>query len=503
MNVEELAAKHQDNFPGYELVDFYDAAVPSYAIQLQVLVQEQRPLSPVDEFVLRTIDVGQVYFHDVVKFLGLEEAVVRSTLNRLQRSSYIAFVPGSQENVKLLLTTRGRRALSQIMVQQPILSNLPICQDALTGQVYVWRPLRQANTISELGLHVVPTFVESPKAEQLPFSTLQHLARKSQSDFVLGGRTRELACVIALEKYWTAYRIMRILQYVRPSDGALQLLVFDGSERSPEHAAALLEMQRQKRRPLRAYRKHEVPETDETTLTLINFEQREAAKRNLKRVPELELQLTQKQRQQREQETKLASPQIEERQEANFLLEQIRADIAKLSEEMQTLKKQAGPIEVLEMHQHRPKLIEALIIAKQEIILISPWMTPTAVDDEIMQTIGKALSKGVNVLIGYGFGKREDTKEYKLKQEDRVTEALRNVARGKKGQLRLFRFDDLHSKVLICDESFMIITSFNWLSFKGDPTYGSRQEHGTLIRARSELLREKQRWLNRFTELKT
>jgi phosphatidylserine/phosphatidylglycerophosphate/cardiolipin synthase-like enzyme len=39
--------------------------------------------------------------------------------------------------------------------------------------------------------------------------------------------------------------------------------------------------------------------------------------------------------------------------------------------------------------------------------------------------------------------------------------------------------NNMHSKVLICDEVFAVTTSFNWLSFKGDKNRPVRDETGT------------------------
>jgi len=44
-----------------------------------------------------------------------------------------------------------------------------------------------------------------------------------------------------------------------------------------------------------------------------------------------------------------------------------------------------------------------------------------------------------------------------------------------------------HAKVLIKDSEFAAITSFNWLSFKGDPHRTFRDEQGTLLQV-SELV---------------
>jgi hypothetical protein len=42
-----------------------------------------------------------------------------------------------------------------------------------------------------------------------------------------------------------------------------------------------------------------------------------------------------------------------------------------------------------------------------------------------------------------------------------------------------------HEKVLIVDHEFMVVTSFNWLSFRGE--WGQREEAGIYHRIRSEI----------------
>ncbi len=43
------------------------------------------------------------------------------------------------------------------------------------------------------------------------------------------------------------------------------------------------------------------------------------------------------------------------------------------------------------------------------------------------------------------------------------------------------RLGNTHAKVLIKDSEFAAVTSFNWLSFKGDPHRTFRDEQGTLL----------------------
>ena len=56
-------------------------------------------------------------------------------------------------------------------------------------------------------------------------------------------------------------------------------------------------------------------------------------------------------------------------------------------------------------------------------------------------------------------------------EADRDAEqALRRIA-DDYSHFHMTRLGDTHAKVLICDSRFSVVTSFNWLSFRGD-SYG-------------------------------
>jgi hypothetical protein len=60
------------------------------------------------------------------------------------------------------------------------------------------------------------------------------------------------------------------------------------------------------------------------------------------------------------------------------------------------------------------------------------------------------------------------------------------------------RFGNTHAKVLIKDHDFAAVTSFNWLSFKGDPNRPLRDEQGTLHQSREKVDQKFAELLPRF-----
>jgi phosphatidylserine/phosphatidylglycerophosphate/cardiolipin synthase-like enzyme len=87
------------------------------------------------------------------------------------------------------------------------------------------------------------------------------------------------------------------------------------------------------------------------------------------------------------------------------------------------------------------------------------------------------LERGVEVTIAYGIGKRDRNER---PSDATARESLAAIAKVFKN-FRLVRKGDTHAKVLLVDDLFFVTTSFNWLSFRGDPRLPMREEEGTMV----------------------
>lgn len=498
MNLEELAKKHANDFPGYELVDNYEAGFPSYVLQLEVLLQIKRPVPVLEEFILKAVEAGQTRVKDIADLLGLDHPIVEYGLDQLQLGNYVYFHlnPKNKNTIIVNITDKGRTALRELYLSEPEPDNFSVCMDALTGLLYPREPLRQAKVIRDQGYHEIPTLARQPSLEQLDLTTLKRLwAREQESQLQKEGsirsEQRELVELRAIEKTWTEYRLMRVLQYLRPDDGALMVQVFYRGDHMDAHDVALLNMENDKRRPLRAVLERDMPPKDEDIFTVIGQQKIEAARRNRSEIPLIQTEVANRQQVVKQTEEQEKSDLVDERREARYIVEEQRREIERLRDQIQTMQDQAGGTEALQMHEHRSKLFEALSSSKQQVIIISPWLNNEAVDNELQIAIGEALNRGVNILIGYGLGEPN-------RREEHIVRKLKELRKGKTGKLCLYRMRDIHSKVLICDDSFMVLTSFNWLSFAGDRNRGSRVEDGILTRDKSVIESKKNEWLDRL-----
>ena len=68
----------------------------------------------------------------------------------------------------------------------------------------------------------------------------------------------------------------------------------------------------------------------------------------------------------------------------------------------------------------------------------------------------------------------------------RATKQLSELAR-RKNNLHFKNFGDTHSKILLVDDHYAVIGSFNWLSFKGDPRKSFREEMSYFVNVKAKI----------------
>lgn len=147
-----------------------------------------------------------------------------------------------------------------------------------------------------------------------------------------------------------------------------------------------------------------------------------------------------------------------------------------------------SPVRSLEVFEHRLQLDRALKSATNRILIVSPWIRSAVVDQTFVALLEQRLRAGVRVHIGHGYGKDD-------RGSDKVAlERLGELAQRFSGQFSFVRLPNTHAKILIFDGSW-ISTSFNWLSFRGDPDRTYRMEEGTLVRISDQVDKEYKRYV--------
>lgn len=164
--------------------------------------------------------------------------------------------------------------------------------------------------------------------------------------------------------------------------------------------------------------------------------------------------------------------------------------LEKKIDEMKNERKSADRI--LSTYDHRPLLIDALDNAQNMVVIVSPWIKSGGLNNEILGRIERALRRNTQIIIGYGISEKEDSDKWILQ---RLSD-IKSKPYGK--YLYLIKLSNTHEKVLIKDNEYMVITSFNWLSFKGDPNKGFRQETGYYTESKEAIKQMKENLSNRM-----
>jgi phosphatidylserine/phosphatidylglycerophosphate/cardiolipin synthase-like enzyme len=160
----------------------------------------------------------------------------------------------------------------------------------------------------------------------------------------------------------------------------------------------------------------------------------------------------------------------------------------------QKLELQQAGLTYLDAQDHYPVLLHALKTAKYRLLIHTPFLHELIVTDEFVMDMERLLKSGCKVYIGYGMPESEVQKP--TKSHLRVVERLEKIARRYSNFL--FKKVDSHAKVLLQDELFVVLGSFNWLSFRGDPDRAFRDEQSALIALPSMVERKFQSELRLF-----
>lgn len=105
------------------------------------------------------------------------------------------------------------------------------------------------------------------------------------------------------------------------------------------------------------------------------------------------------------------------------------------------------------------------------------------------------MKAGVRVTIAHGYGDDDSG------SDERALRSLGNLAYRYPERFQLARLKNTHAKILIFDDS-LIVTSFNWLSFRGDSDRTYRMEEGTLVSIPGRVDSQYNRYLQMIEEQK-
>lgn len=484
--------------PGFQLIDFTQVALPIFVVPIDAIVIASKPLGLVDEFVLRSISEEVDTLDDLAGFLGLDAVFVRKRLGELIGQDLVSYGPnpdGSSARAKL--TSKGKEALKKALVVQPKRESFTLLIDGITRQALAARPrgLLAVRDVRAFGLLEVRAFPQDKAPE------FSEIAQMDLTAALAAGpkKDKNIQRVMSLVHMGTRQRRYR----------EATMLIFRAERGRQIHVEFFVDG-----RPFPtlndAFARHEgvkalhISEQVEASLARTKQEietvwpsfgdsgqSKEAAAARPKLQPVVS-------------QVGVLESRIEEKEVA---LEEAKSvvEIERLKAEVEKLRVEKGKAEselnsretrYLEVHEHRPLFERSLSEAKNRLLIVSPWIRDAVLNSYRTGKLKSLVERGVEVFIGYGLG--EDGKLGRDKGDNAIV-FLEQLAQ-RKPNLHFHELGDTHAKILLVDDQFAVIGSFNWLSFEGSSRKDFREEMSFRTNNKEEIERLFQHYLKRFSK---
>jgi hypothetical protein len=477
---EEVAKRFRTR-TGYRLANYAEVGIPVYVLSVRVLTLIHKQLPPIEEFVLKALDASLTNTADISAFLGVEPKVVEGGLAGLALSEAISLVGAEGSRFQLLqLTNKGKKILETAEVIEPEERSIQIYYDGIIRRVawYGSFDLLRYRDLADEGLLEIPAIPQRrPQLQDLKVQEVERLLRANgdASDY-----KKDLLAIKAIDRFERRFlRGVALLYKAEEGRGVQVGFAVDG-KLSNEHENAFARAEGPKKLRLEEQLYEPIQELAELrtlrdSITPDRFASLD--QEALQRASELaEASLA-------KAESQLAAAKSTE------VAEVAKRDIESAKETITRTRTELDRIGVrfVYVHEHPTILRDALENASDRLMINSPWITRAVVNRDFLRRLENLLKKKVRVYIGWGLGAEES------KNDPVALKSLVDLMR-KYDNFWFTRLGDTHAKVLLVDRKYAVVTSFNWLSFRGDPNLEFRDEQGTKVQI-PELIDQKFDWL--------
>ncbi len=467
MSLEQILEQTAYSRPGYDLVSFKEAGLPVYVLKLRILVLERKALSPIEEAVLKAVRAGLDEPGAIFEFLGLPRTVLTPVLAGLNTAELINYSRGvADADAKVTLTAKGRLALAEASTVRPQERVVSVCFDALTKKLLLIAPeqLDRSRDMRALGYFEVPTGTSKrPEVEDIPLQDFDKVLQRQSMSAEPSGTLLAVRRIERRELHFMRCVMLFYKSHVQPPEVEVAFWREDGP--AMEHEVRFQAISGPDLVGARLLMTQAAVSPDTVLPAVVATVTRAD-------VPAPVVPAT---------PDRMPLPSVPVT--ASNGPTASTAPPALDPETMQTLL----------CHEHPPYLKKALLSAKRRLVIVSPWIRDSVIDWPFIASLEALLRSGVEVYIGYGIekadgnGKRNAAKD-KPDISPRAEADLKKLAERYKN-FHFVYVGNTHRKSLVCDDQFAVVTSFNWLSYKGDSQGSPRDERGIVFRKKHHVER--------------
>lgn len=468
-NPEEVARRYACR-PGFRLADYTEVGLPVYRLTVQAYFLSRKQIPPVEEFVLKAIEGGLGSGEEIGGLLGIERLLIDDAMASLVQTDdvYLAAPPGCVSQV-LSLTLKGKQTLREAKLVAPEERIISIDFDGLLRRPIPYQGwLLKPRDLKEAGVKEIPPFPQKrPETGDLKVKDVMAILRQSGGAVEFG---RDLLGIKAIERRELYFQTALALVYKAKVGDDVQVAFAVDGRLSSEHEEAFARANGPKKLGILQSLAASTPSRSENGIAAKPGAAMPANEQELEAM---------KQAVAGAQSDLVEARQMIERAESEVDKRRAEVEVQAASDRLKKANSalSAVPVRGLDVHEHPPLLEQALLESTQRLLIISPWIRAKVVNRSFVGQLEKLLKKNVKVFIGYGLG--EDDPQMS-DSDQRAEQDLRKLA-ARYAHFAFVRLGDTHAKVLISDRRFIVTTSFNWLSFRGDPNRTFRDEQGMFV----------------------
>ena len=480
-DINSVAARAGQRFPDHKVDMAYTVCLPIYELRLKATVMAEHEVSTSARFMLQLLGLNVTSPQEIGRLLGLTDAYVKSVAAELLSAELI----NQKTDLTLSITKQGEEILQRGGRSiRPGNRHFAIPYDPLVRRVVdiALDRLLDRDIVRKNGDYILPT---SPKRPRLGALRINEVRDYHQAYGGSRGRTdNEILEVSDIKDYKLRYRNDVVLvklnartsstpifaayharQYLDDVSTALQRLADRGVDLVPDEL-----------------------KSDEASVqtggTFLSDEERNL----LTSVQDLDRALAESDRAVFDAEELLGTTQnAAERTALSERIRQLEDEKKRVQGEFSELEAQlraltSGETRLVKTEDHRPLLFEAIKRASSELTIVSAWINPRTLDEELCGLMVAAMERGVKVRIAWGLGTTKAAHSRGsggdrnfIKANEALSALRRKVPDALRGQLTTKR-TETHEKFVICDDTFCAWGSFNWLSYRGEVDDNYRRE---------------------------
>ncbi len=463
MTPEEVALRFARSRAGYQLIGYAEVGLPIYELTIQAETLAYKRISPLDEFTLRSIQAGLNRLEDISAFLGISRNVAEGVLSDLIRSDDLILAGGLDDiSQSLKLTPKGRRSIEEAEQTVPEERTFQIHFDGLLRKPLLTREyLYSPKELEQHGWLEIPSIPSvRPELPDLSVEDVQDIIRRAARH--TRETRRDILSIKSIFKRYRKFLPAIGLRYRSNQGDTVVAFAVDG-RLSDEHEKAFARgegIRKMKLKPSGDVGFDDIAKEIETLLLASGI--------SVKDVSQLQGEYDAAASALAEARLAVGGPDANQESSRQEQLERVSRWYEAAAEALNT-----APVRSLSVYEHPPTLEKALTEATGRLMIISPWIRSSVVNHAFLNKIELLLKQNVAVYIGYGIG----DKKFDKQAVDNLTELAKNYM-----NFHFKEFGDTHAKLLLYDQACVVLGSFNWLSFRGDPTATFRDEQSFMVR---------------------